>query len=146
MKIMAICSILLLSSSLWAAEREIPRTKVVRGFDPRTDIISDDLQAGPYLIYDCTKKSWICVLKEHFIECGRKREEDEDNKKTYARCAPLGKFEVKFACFQEQLRMVSNVDAEKLCVTDSWKQHEINLGRSSRNRLRSSAKDSQSFE
>ena len=146
MKIWGFCIIILLSNSLWASDRELPRTKVVRGFDPRTDIISDDLQAGPYLIYDCSKKSWICVLKEHFDECAKKREEDESLQKTYARCAPISEYEVKFACFQEQLRLVTNVDSEKLCVLDSWKQHEINLRRSSRDRLKQAPQDNHIFE
>lgn len=145
MKTLVFCSIFLLSSSLWASD-QLPRTKVVRGFDPRTDIISDDLQAGRYLIYDCTKKSWICVLKEHFTECGKKREEDENNQKTYARCAPISEHAVKFACFQEQLRLVTNVDSEKLCVLDSWKQHEINLRRSSRDRLKRASEGHHIFE
>lgn len=146
MKILMLCSVFWLSSWLWAADTELPRTKVAKDFDPRTDIISDDLQAGPYLIYDCTKKSWICVLKEHFTECENKRKEDESNQKTYARCAPLIEYSVKFACFQEQLRLATNVDSEKLCVLDSWKQQEINLRRSSRDRLKQIPQSDHFFE
>lgn len=141
MRHIALMALFLLSLPVWS-ETQLPTAKVVKGFDPRTDIISEDLQAGPYLIYDCTKKSWICVLKEHFDECAKKREIDEYSDKAYARCVPVAEYEVKFACFQEQLRLVTTVDSEKLCVVDSWKAKEINFRRSSRGRLK---KDSQNF-
>lgn len=111
---------------LESAAQELPQSlRVSSGFDHRRDIISDEYLAGPFLIYDCQNKHWVCVLEEHFENCQDMREEDIRSEKVYSRCAPVGEFPVKFSCFQEQLRLVSNVDPSRLCLLEQWKGREI---------------------
>lgn len=100
-------------------------TKLVRGFDPRNDVISDDYIAGPFLIYNCKKGHWACVLEEYYTSCKEERAQDERENRTTSGCAPVAEFDVKFRCYQEQLRLVSNVDPAKLCVLTGWKEHSI---------------------
>lgn len=122
-----ILMLLLVNAPLFAQSILPQQEKLVTGFDPRRDIISDKYVAGPYLIYDCQDKHWVCVEESFFEECRTMREEDKRQKKTFARCAPVGEFEVKFSCFQEQLRLTGNVDPEKLCVLDNWKRKQISF-------------------
>lgn len=101
--------------------------KLSRNFDFKRDIISDKYLAGPYLIYDCENEHWVCVVEDNFERCKTQRAEDLRQNKVHARCAPIAEFDVKFSCFQEQLRLVSNVDPTKLCVLENWKLKEVTL-------------------
>ncbi|HLW56278.1 MAG TPA: hypothetical protein VKY27_02780 [Bacteriovoracaceae bacterium] len=106
----------------------LPRgDKLTRGFDFTRDIISDKYLAGPYLIYDCEDQHWVCVVEENYQQCKDQRAKDIRQDKVHARCAPIAEFDVKFSCFQEQLRLVGNVDPTKLCVLENWKRKEITL-------------------
>lgn len=110
------------------AQDTLPQSdKLVTGYDHKRDIISRDYVTGPYLIYNCERKHWVCVLEEYFEDCKEMRAEDERFNRPQARCAPVGEFDVKFSCFQEQLRLVSNVDPTKLCILESWKKKNITL-------------------
>lgn len=126
---MKLLLILFLSLSLPSKAQDLlPASgKLINGFDPRRDIISADYIAGEFLIYDCLNKHWVCVMEEYFTKCEEQRVEDSAAGKTFARCAPLKKFPVKFSCYQQQLRLVSNVDATKLCILDKWKAKHISF-------------------
>lgn len=120
--------ILLWSLPLWGASNQLPESeKLVSGFDARRDLISEDYVAGAFLIYNCEKKHWVCVMEEFYQKCQEEREEDTHLGKVYARCAPVSEFPVKFSCYQEQLRLTSRVDASKLCVLDKWKSKQISF-------------------
>lgn len=111
-----------------AATDLLPLTnKLISVFDPRRDVISDDYEAGAFLIYNCEQQHWVCVLEEYYEKCQQMREQDARFKKEFARCAPVKEFDVKFSCFQEQLRLVSNVDSARLCVLENWKSKSLTL-------------------
>ena len=97
--------------------------KGLSGFDPKTDIIAGNYDAGPYLIYDCKEKHWVCVMEEFYKECGEKRKRDlasvDDTKYS---CAPIGEFPTKKGCFQRQLFMTTHNHGERFCIKDQWKQ------------------------
>jgi hypothetical protein len=94
----------------------------VAGFDPKTDIIADNYDAGAFLIYDCKEKHWTCVTEEFYTECKEKRSRDlaslEDTKHS---CAPIGSFPTKRSCFQRQLFLTTHNHGERFCVKDEWK-------------------------
>ncbi len=92
-------------------------------YDPVVDAISDKYEAGPYLIYDCLKKHWVCVLEPYYTACEDQRKNDlafiEESGHS---CAPLGKFPNKISCFQRQLFLATHNHGDRFCIKDEWKQ------------------------
>jgi hypothetical protein len=100
--------------------------KSVAGFDPRTDVIADNYDAGAYLIYDCKEKHWTCVVEENFKECGEKRTRDLASAEVVTHsCAPIGLFPTKRSCFQRQLFMVTHNHGARFCLKDNWKEKAV---------------------
>lgn len=101
--------------------------KVLNDYDPKVDIISEDYEAGPFLIYDCAQKHWTCVLESYYKDCEKKRDEDIHLKKAEMSCAPVSVLPNKKSCFQKQLFLVSQNVGHRFCVGEDWKQKEIDL-------------------
>lgn len=99
--------------------------KVLAGYDPKTDIISEKYEAGPYLIYDCQEGHWVCVLEEYYKECETKRARDLASAGVKHSCAPIGIFPTKKSCFQRQLFLTTHNQGNRFCIKDSWKQKEL---------------------
>lgn len=121
MKMLFMLALFMLSLPLYAQE------KGVAGFDPRTDIIADNYDAGPFLIYDCKEKHWVCVMEDFYKECGEKRTRDlASTEETTHSCAPVGEFPTKKSCFQRQLFMTTHNHGDRFCIKDDWKQKTEN--------------------
>jgi hypothetical protein len=118
-KLMLFC--MLLASQLLADDGE----KVLNDYDGKVDIISDKYEAGPFLIYDCVDKHYVCVLESYFKDCSEARAKDIHEKKLDMTCAPISEHLNKKSCFQKQLFMVGQNHGTKFCVGDDWKQKEI---------------------
>lgn len=101
--------------------------KSLSGFDPRTDIISEKYEAGPYLIYDCKDQHFVCVMESYYKECLANRAQDEHEKKIDVSCAALAETPNKKSCFQKQLFMTSQNHGKRFCVGTDWKQKELDL-------------------
>lgn len=114
---------LLMSTSAFGYDGE----KVLNDYDPKTDIISEEYEAGPYLMYDCQQKHFVCVLENYYKECQEKRDKDIHEKKLHLSCAPIEQMPNKKSCFQKQLFFVSQNHGTKFCVGESWKQKEIDF-------------------
>ncbi len=121
-KLMVFC--MLLAPQLLADDGE----KELNGYDGKVDIISENYEAGPFLIYDCIEKHYTCVLEEYYKSCGERRAKDIHERKELLSCAPITQMLNKKSCFQKQLFMVSQNHGTKFCVGDDWKQKEINWG------------------
>lgn len=90
------------------------------------DAISENYDAGSWLIYDCEEKHWTCVLESNYRECEEKRKKDFNlPNEVYHSCAPIGQFPTKRSCFQRQLFMVSQNYGQRFCIKDSWKNKNI---------------------
>jgi hypothetical protein len=111
--------LMILSFSAWSQD------KILAGFDPNTDIISDNYDAGKYLIYDCAAKHWACVDESHYKECQDKRRSDQAVESFYHSCAPLGIFPTKKSCFQRQSFLVTHNHGYRFCIKDGWKDKAI---------------------
>ncbi len=99
--------------------------KELAGFDPKVDLISEKYEAGPFLIYDCEDKHWVCVSEELSKECESKRNEDLKAKKLNVRCASITKYPVKKSCFQRALFLTGKNHGTRFCIGESWKEKEI---------------------
>ncbi len=102
--------------------------RYIAGFDPKVDIIAENYDAGPYLIYDCKEQHWVCVMESFYKECEEKRGRDLAGANTvYHSCAPIGLFPTKKSCFQRQLFMTTHNHGKRFCVKDSWKPKAVEL-------------------
>ncbi len=99
--------------------------RVLAGFDPHTDLIAENYEAGAFLIYDCVEGHWTCVRDVFYKECEAKREEDRLMRSRFARCAPLGQLPTKKSCFQRQLFMTGHHHGTRFCILSPWKEKEI---------------------
>lgn len=95
-------------------------------FDPRYDIFSNKYEAGPYLLYDCEAKHWVCTEEITYKECEEKRKAEVlSDVNTHHSCAPVGKFVGKKSCYDRQLFMVSQNFGSRVCVRDVWKNKVV---------------------
>ena len=101
--------------------------KVLNGYDPKVDIISDDYEAGPYLIYDCQKETFVCVLESYYKECLEKRAKAQHFKELKVVCAGVEELPNKKSCFQRQLFMVSQNMGNRFCIGTDWKEKEMDF-------------------
>lgn len=121
LKLMLFC--MLLSPVILADSGE----KVLNGYDPRVDIIAENYEAGPYLIYDCEEGHWTCVLESYYKECEEKRAQAIHEKKLNLGCAPVASLPNKKSCFQKQLFMTSQNHGQRFCIGTDWKEKEMDL-------------------
>lgn len=103
----------------------VDQVKSLAGYDPVEDAIADNYEAGPFLIYDCQEKHWVCVLESYYKECGKKRLKDGTDKRTHHSCAPIGEFPTKKSCFQRMLYMTTHNHGTRFCVKDEWKNKAV---------------------
>jgi hypothetical protein len=91
-------------------------------FNPRTDVVAYNYDAGPFLIYDCKEKHWTCVMDYHYKACEEKRAKESDMiTEDYYSCAPLGEFPTKKSCFQRMLFMTGHNHGARFCIKDDLK-------------------------
>jgi hypothetical protein len=95
--------------------------------DPYADTISDNYEAGAYLIYDCEEGHWACVKQVFHDDCQGKQENESTTAGVRSRCAAFGEQASKKGCFQRQLYMVSQNWGTRACVKKAWKEKEIKL-------------------
>ena len=120
-KLMLFC--MLISPTILADDGD----KILNGYDPKVDIISEKYEAGQHLIYDCEAGHYVCVLESYYKECDEKRNKDLHDKKVNLSCASIATLPNKKSCFQKQLFMVSQNHGNKFCVHPDWKQKEIDF-------------------
>ncbi|MDD0852284.1 hypothetical protein HBN50_04205 [Halobacteriovorax sp. GB3] len=79
--------------------------------------ISSEYRRGQFLIYDCKKKSFICVDKDSFELCKSKRLEMRELKSRHLSCAPLKDFKDQKVCFDNQLDNIYRARIKTYCYT-----------------------------
>lgn len=92
------------------------------------DIISEEYEAGPFLVYDCKDKHWVCVQPSYYENCKDLRKRDlARTEELYHTCAPAGKFPTKRSCFQRQLFLTTHNHGNRFCIKDKWKEKNVKL-------------------
>ena len=107
----------------FASADDGPRS--LAGYDPLVDIISENYEAGSYLIYDCEEGHWTCVLESYYTDCAQKRKRDLASTKETHSCAPIGEFPTKKSCFQRQLFYTTHGFGQRFCMKDKWKARNL---------------------
>lgn len=101
--------------------------KVLAGYDAKVDVISEKYDTGPFLIYDCEDRHWVCVMESYFNECKEKRLKAISEFKEDLPCAPVGEFPVKKSCFQRELFMVTHNYGTDFCKNPHWREKSLNF-------------------
>lgn len=87
-------------------------------FNPRTDIIADNYEAGPYLIYDCQEKHWTCVSEPFYRNCEEQRKKSTQESLDVHPCAPIGLFPTKKSCYQRILFLTTHNHGNRFCIKE----------------------------
>ncbi|MFZ8934434.1 MAG: hypothetical protein ACO20H_08035 [Bacteriovoracaceae bacterium] len=80
--------------------------------------ITETYSSGPYLIYDCKKRSFICVDFLNFESCTKDRDFAKKQRYLDMPCAPLKEFEHFQYCKETQYRMIHNISSRDFCYVD----------------------------
>ena len=78
--------------------------------------VSNEYYSGPNLIYDCLKKSYICVDDDNAKECQQNRDKAKKEFKTNLSCAVFKRFETIKKCQAYQQVKVNNPEGKRYCV------------------------------
>jgi hypothetical protein len=78
--------------------------------------VSREYYSGPNLIYDCLKKSFICVDDDNAKECESNRAKAKKEFKTNLSCAVFKRFETIKQCQAYQQIKVNNPEGKRYCV------------------------------
>lgn len=114
--------LLVLSFYSYAQENPV----VLRDNSTVDDVISEKYDTGPYLIYDCEDKHWVCVQPSYFENCKKQRKRDlASAEKLHHSCSPIGKFPTKKSCFQRQLFLTTHFHGNRFCIKDEWKEKNV---------------------
>jgi hypothetical protein len=92
------------------------------GASDSQEIISDKYMSGPFLIYDCQHRHWVCVSQENFTNCKSSRTEDSLKVDTYTHsCSPIGFFLTKESCHQRKLFLSTHNHGQRFCIKEEWR-------------------------
>lgn len=82
---------------------------------PIDDRISYDYRRGPYLIYNCEEKHYVCVEKENYRECHIKRDFALKMKLISMPCAPIKKYEDVAKCTLQHKALINKSHFKGFC-------------------------------
>ena len=110
---------------VWLSPHSWGSEKILAGYDPGRDIISDKYEAGPFLIYDCEEGHWVCVLASYYQDCLDKRKKDLVGNQLKNSCIPLEELPTKKSCFQKQLFLTAQNHSTRFCMNDKWSERDL---------------------
>ena len=85
---------LLFSSSLCAEDS--------LDIDQQKERLSLKYTRGPYLLYDCVDKHWVCTDEREMQSCEKSRQESLLERDQYFSCAYIEKFKNSKICIEKQ--------------------------------------------
>ena len=80
--------------------------------------MTDGYSSGPFLIYDCNKRSFICVDELNFNECRSERKFAIQQRYFNLPCAPLKEFKHYNYCVDQQYELVHNISRRDFCFAN----------------------------
>ncbi len=92
------------------------------------EYLTDKYFSGPYLIYDCEERHWVCVSEENFNECQSLRNDDSKKFESYIHsCSPFGHFPTIESCNQRILFLTTHQHGQRFCVKEEWRSKNISF-------------------
>lgn len=71
---------------------------------------------GPYLIYDCKDKHWVCAGKAEFNYCQESRDFQIKERSESLGCVPVRSFNTEIDCNSSQKKLTSRAVATRFCA------------------------------
>ena len=87
--------------------------------------LSARYQRGPFLIYDCDSRHWVCAGKAERDRCQNWRQEGLAKREKRLACAFFVSFDSEKACQKKQLQMIENAGAHRFCLHPEARKREI---------------------
>lgn len=90
--------------------------------DANQDILLQDpnlslkYQRGPYLVYDCFSKHWVCTAEPEWNQCKQSREYAIDERDRVMPCSTVKKFGDDQACIKYQRILVNESMQNRFCL------------------------------
>jgi hypothetical protein len=92
--------------------------------DPYMDAL---YQRGPYLVYDCVTRHWVCTKELEYKRCLDNRKEALLDYKTILPCAHFDVFNRREDCWQRQQELTNSAKYEQFCYHPSKLQNKLNF-------------------
>ena len=109
-----------------AFAQSVTNASEAKDFSLYDSFLNNNYQRGPYLVYDCSEKHWVCTGDSEFKRCKRIREKAiKDNKKNLP-CGMIKGFKSERQCHQFQLKLTSRNDYSRFCFHDEYRKDHKN--------------------
>ena len=120
-----------ISCSVYSQEKEVRSVKEKEGLEVGVDIDQQDpnmdalYKKGPYLVYDCRTRHWVCTKELEYKRCQRQRKEsllDYDDKLP---CATFDIFDKRQDCWKRQQELTDVGKYEQFCLHPSKVENRL---------------------
>lgn len=78
--------------------------------------LSDLYQRGPFLVYDCVNKHWVCTASNEFKRCEGGRVKAIEDKKAKMPCVPVKDFKTEASCITQQKYVTNSGMSSVSCI------------------------------
>lgn len=92
--------------------------------DPYMDAL---YQKGPYLIYDCVTRHWVCTKELEYKRCLDNRKEALLDYASILPCAHFDVFNRREDCWQRQQELTNSAKYEQFCFHPSKLENKLNF-------------------
>ena len=99
----------------------LPIVAFTQTFEVSKTLLSNKYIEGPYLMYDCMDKHWVCASIEEYEECKSSTMEVIIDYKSHFKCVNYKKFENLKDCISFQKRQVTLAKKVLFCENKKLK-------------------------
>lgn len=88
-------------------------------------LLSDKYYSGPYLVYDCQDKHWVCTDKEAVESCNAARKRALERKGITMPCFVVKEYKKYKGCLKSNKKMINQIGDTKYCYHPDYLQRVI---------------------
>ena len=85
-------------------------------FDNTSSKLNEFYERGPFLVYDCVVKHWVCTRDLEFNRCKEQKKEALLDFKAKLPCVEFSKYKTEKLCQKEQQRVTNNFFGDRFCM------------------------------
>lgn len=123
--------ILIFSSLALSQESEVRSVRENTGVEAGVDIDQQDpnldalYKRGPYLVYDCNTRHWVCTRELEYNRCRIQRKEALLDFEDVLPCATFDIFDKRQDCWQRQQELTDVAKYEQFCMHPSKEENKL---------------------
>ena len=117
--------IFLNTSLLFAAENRGLNVGV--DFDNESPTLDAFYVRGPYLVYDCTTKHWVCTGELEYNRCVVQREEAILDLTYNLPCAVFDMYHKRKDCHDAQINLTNTARFERFCLNTDMEVNKLDF-------------------